>query len=74
MTARTPDGCDWTLRARGNTTELEPASQTCETTQGTVTLTFWATASDGTRQSSVMAGTDEHGGRFLLSVGSLTKR
>ncbi|MEV1169097.1 hypothetical protein [Nonomuraea sp. NPDC049784] len=73
MTARTADGCDWTFRARGNTAELEPARQTCETSLGTVTVTFWSIASDGTHQASVMAGVDERGGTFLLSVGSLTK-
>ncbi|SDM11128.1 hypothetical protein [Nonomuraea jiangxiensis] len=74
MTARTENGCAWTLTARGNTAELDPPVQTCRTAQGTATLTFWAIASDGRRQSTVMAGTDERGGNFLLSVGSLTKR
>jgi hypothetical protein len=31
-------------------------------------------ASAGRHQASVMAGTDEQGGDFLLGVGSLTKR
>ncbi|MFC7384700.1 hypothetical protein [Sphaerisporangium rhizosphaerae] len=74
VTARTADGCDWTLTARGNTAELDPAVQTCRTARGTVQLTFWAIASDGRRQASVMAGADENGGDFLLSVGALTKR
>ncbi|MDH2428423.1 hypothetical protein [Sphaerisporangium sp. TRM90804] len=74
MTARTENGCDWTLVARGNTAELEPAGQTCRTARGTTRLTFWAVASDGRHQASIMAGVDESGGSFLLSIGSLTKR
>jgi hypothetical protein len=54
--------------------ELEPALQTCQTLLGTVTVRFWAIASDGEHQASVMAGVDERGGRFLLSIGSLTKQ
>jgi hypothetical protein len=73
VTARTEDGCRWTLDARGNTAELAPAGQTCHTSAGTVTLTFWSIASDGTHQASIMAGIDAHDGSFLLSVGSLTK-
>jgi hypothetical protein len=74
MTARTEDGCSWALAARGNTAELEPALQTCQTPRGTVMVRFWAIASDGKQQASVMAGVDERGGRFLLSIGSLTKQ
>jgi hypothetical protein len=74
MTAQTQDGCRWTLAARGNTAELEPTLQTCQTPQRTVTVSFWAIASDGKHQASVMAGVDERGGRFLLSIGSLTKQ
>jgi hypothetical protein len=74
MTAQTEDGCSWTLAARGNTAELEPALQTCQTPRGTVTVRFWAIASDGKHQASVVAGVDESGGRFLLSIGSLTKQ
>ncbi|MEU8378816.1 hypothetical protein [Streptosporangium sp. NPDC048865] len=74
MRARTENGCDWTLTARGNTAKLDPAVQTCRTALGTTTLTFWTVASDGGRQASVMAGVDERGGNFVLSVGSLTKR
>jgi hypothetical protein len=74
VTARTENGCRWTFTARGNTAELDPPVQTCRTPQGEAKLTFWAIASDGRHQASVMAGTDEQGGDFLLSVGSLTKR
>jgi hypothetical protein len=74
MTAQTEDGCSWTLAARGNTAELEPALQTCQTPRRIVTVRFWAIASDGKHQASVVAGVDERGGRFLLSVGSLTKQ
>ncbi|MEO3874124.1 hypothetical protein ABGB18_35420 [Nonomuraea sp. B12E4] len=73
VTARTENGCAWTLTARGNTAELDPPVQTCRTAQGTATLTFWAIANDGRRQATVMAGADERGGSFLLSVGSLSK-
>ncbi|MGS2640121.1 hypothetical protein [Streptosporangium sp. LJ11] len=73
-TARTENGCDWTLTARGNTAKLEPAVQTCRTALGTTALTFWTIASDGGHQASVMAGVDERGGDFVLSVGGLTRR
>ncbi|WP_440105412.1 hypothetical protein [Streptosporangium sp. H16] len=72
--AQTGNRCDWTLTARGNTARLEPAVQTCRTALGTTTLTFWTIASDGGHQASVMAGVDERGGNFVLSVGGLTKQ
>jgi hypothetical protein len=74
IAARTNDECRWTLAARGNTAELDPALQTCRLSDGsTRTLTFWSIVSDGKHQASVMAGIDQRGGRFLLGVGSLTR-
>jgi hypothetical protein len=74
ITARTQDGCQWTLAALGNMAELEPAVQTCHLTGSTITLRFWSIASDGKHQVSVMAGVDKRGGNFLLGIGSLTKQ
>jgi hypothetical protein len=69
ITAKTSDGCRWTLLARGNTAELDPARQTCAAT----TLTFWAIASDGHHQDSIMTGIAPGGAFFLLSDGGLTR-
>jgi hypothetical protein len=38
-----------------------------------VTLRFWTISSDGRQQASVMTGTDERGGSFVLNIGSLTR-
>jgi hypothetical protein len=72
--ARTGNGCEWTLVVRGNTAELQPAMQTCRTGGSTMTLRFWSIASDGGHQASIMAGTDDRDGSFLLIAGSLTKQ
>jgi hypothetical protein len=74
IAARTGDGCQWTLVARGNTAELQPAVQTCRLPSSTTTLRFWSIASDGKHQASIMAGVDDHGGSFLLIIGNLTKQ
>ncbi|MFB4304333.1 hypothetical protein [Actinomadura sp. NTSP31] len=37
------------------------------------TLRYWAIASDGHRQATVMAGADPRNGEFSLSAGTLTK-
>jgi hypothetical protein len=73
ITARTGDGCRWTLVARGNTAELWPAHQTCRLGHATETLSFWSIASNGTHQISIMAGINRDGGSFLLVNGSLTR-
>lgn len=74
ITARTDDGCTWSLIARGNTAKLDPPIQTCTlTASGAITKRSWTIATDGTRQASVMTGTDEHGRGFALSGGSLSK-
>ncbi|NYI07942.1 hypothetical protein [Allostreptomyces psammosilenae] len=72
ITARTGDGCTWSLVARGNTAKLDPPIQTCTRSEsGAITLRSWTIATDGVRQASVMTGTDEHGGEFALGGGSL---
>jgi hypothetical protein len=75
VTTRTDDGCTWTLLVRGNTAKLDPPVQTCiPTGTAAVTLRYWTIASDGTRQTSIIIGTDQHGGQFAISKGSLTRR
>ncbi|MBB5914280.1 hypothetical protein BJY24_003147 [Nocardia transvalensis] len=65
--ARTDDGCEWTLEAHGNTAELSPETQTCHGMR----RNLWAVASDGTQQTTAMAGIDAGGSPFYLSNGSL---
>jgi hypothetical protein len=73
ITARTDDGCTWSLVARGNTAKLDPPIQTCTLpTSNAITIRSWTIATNGNQQATVMTGTDEHGGNFTLS-GSLTK-
>jgi hypothetical protein len=75
ITARTDDGCAWTLLARGNTAKLDPPTQTCRVSASAfVTLGYWTITTDGSGQATMMAGTDEHGADFTLTVGSLHKR
>jgi hypothetical protein len=76
ITARTANGCRWTLNVQGNTAELLPAAQTCVLATSTETLSFWSIASNGRHQASIMTGTDTHAGEvspFALSIGSLTR-
>jgi hypothetical protein len=73
ITARTADGCTWTLAVAGNTAELRPAKQACATGGATTTMSFWSIASDGRQQVSVIAGTDPKGGSYLASNTSLTR-
>lgn len=74
ITARTDDGCTWSLVARGNTAKLDPSIQTCTLPTSTaITIRFWTIATDGRQQASVMTGTDERGDSFALNVGSLSK-
>lgn len=73
ITARTGDGCTWSLVARGNTAKLDPAIQTCTLPTSTaITIRSWTIATDGRKQASVMTGTDERGGNFALTIGSLS--
>jgi hypothetical protein len=73
ITARTANGCRWTLLARGNTAELLPARQTCRRSGSAITLTFWAIASDHTQQVSILAGTGAGDSSFLMADGGLTR-
>jgi hypothetical protein len=76
IVAHTADGCRWTLAVQANTAELDPSTQTCQLASGTVTLLFWAAASDGDHQNAVMAGiTDVNGqeSNFYLYIAALTK-
>jgi hypothetical protein len=73
ITARTPDGCRWTLLARGNTAELQPARQTCHLHGSATTLTFWAIAGTRTQQVSILASTGPRDSSFLMADGGLTR-
>ncbi|MQY30085.1 hypothetical protein [Nocardia aurantia] len=70
LVARTPDGCDWTFDAHGNTAELDPPTQSC----GGVTRTFWSAAADGHRQNTITAGVAADGSHFSLTTGELTRQ
>jgi hypothetical protein len=73
ITARTDNGCTWSLVARGNTAKLDPPIQTCTLpTSNAITIRSWNIATNSNQQASVMTGTDENGGNFALS-GSLSK-
>lgn len=73
ITARTGDGCTWSLVARGNTAKLDPPIQTCTLpTAAVATIRFWTIATDGQEQAYLMTGTDEGGSSFTRR-GSLTK-
>lgn len=77
VVAHTDDGCRWTLAVQGNTAELDPPTQTCQLASGTVTLFFWAAASGGDHQNTVMAGIKDLNGEqsnFYLYIGALTKQ
>jgi hypothetical protein len=76
LVAQTPDGCRWTLAVQGNTAELNPATQTCQLATGTVSLRYWAVATDGEHADFFMAGSDNLNGQqknFYLFIGALTK-
>ncbi|WP_330254619.1 hypothetical protein OG874_08775 [Nocardia sp. NBC_00565] len=74
LTARTADGCTWTLLARGNTAKLDPPAQTCPRPgDTTITLRSWTIATDGHHQDAIMIGADEHNDAFTVGTGSLTK-
>jgi hypothetical protein len=74
--ANTPDGCRWMLSVRGNTAELDPPTQTCQVTNGTVSRRYWAIVSDGEHDNSAMPGWFNMNGQqtnLYLFIGSLTK-
>jgi hypothetical protein len=73
VSARTENGCTWTLAVAGNTAELQPAGQTCTRDGTTTTMSFWSIASNGRQQVSVIAGTDARGGGYLATNTSLTR-
>jgi hypothetical protein len=73
ISARTDDGCTWTLAVAGNTAELKPARQTCTEGGTTATMSFWSIASDGRQQVSIIAGTDPQGNSYLAANTSLTR-
>jgi hypothetical protein len=73
ISARTADGCTWTLAVAGNTAELRPAKQACTRDGATTTMTFWSIASNGRQQVAIFAGTDPKGGSYLAANTSLTR-
>jgi hypothetical protein len=73
ITARTPNGCRWTLLTSSNTAELYPARQTCYAHGSATTLTFWAIAGTRTQQVSILAGTGPRDSSFLVADGGLTR-
>jgi hypothetical protein len=73
ISARTDDGCTWTLAVAGNTAELRPARQTCTQGGAATTRSFWSIASDGGQQVSIIAGTDLHGNSYLAANTSLAR-
>lgn len=78
IVAHTPNGCDWTLAVRGNTAELDPATQTCHTANGDVSLRYWAiVTNDGEHLNAFRAGSNRLYGQpwtdDYLYVGALTR-
>lgn len=77
ITARTPDGCDWTLEVRGNTAELAPDTQTCHTPTGDISLRYWGLATDGHQMNAFLSGTTTAPAQpptdIYLFVGDLTR-
>ncbi|UFS96586.1 hypothetical protein [Nocardia huaxiensis] len=74
LTARTGNGCSWTLLVRGNTAKLDPPVQTCPRPGDTTeTRTAWTIAATGTRGSTIVVGVDEAGGALTPGAGSLAK-
>ncbi|MGI8329961.1 hypothetical protein ACRYCC_08335 [Actinomadura scrupuli] len=78
INAHTPDGCDWTMGVRGNTAELDPATQTCHTATGDSSLHYWALVTDdGQHLNGFSAGSTTAPGQpptnTFLYVGALTR-
>lgn len=78
INAHTPDGCNWTLAVRGNTAELDPATQTCHTVKGDSSLQYWALVTDdGKHMNGFRAGSTTAPGQSptntFLYVGALTR-
>jgi hypothetical protein len=78
INAHTPDGCDWTMDVRGDTAELDPATQTCHTANGNSSLHYWALVTDdGQHMNGFSAGSTTAPGQpptnTYLYVGALTR-
>ncbi|GLY78418.1 hypothetical protein Airi01_066850 [Actinoallomurus iriomotensis] len=76
--AHTPDGCYWTMNVRGDTAELDPATQTCHTATGDRSLHYWALVTDdGHHINSFSAGSTTAPGQpptnTFTYVGALTR-
>lgn len=76
--AHTPDGCNWTFAVRGNTAELDPATQTCHLATGDISFHYWALVTDdGEHMNAFRAGTTTLNGQpptnTYLFVGALTR-
>jgi len=78
INAHTPDECDWTLAVRGDTAELEPATQTCHTPNGDSSLRYWALVTDDAKHlNGFLAGSTTSDGQpptnTYLFIGALTR-
>lgn len=78
IVARTPNGCDWTLAVRGNTAELDPATQTCRLANGQTSLRYWAIVTDdGEHMNAFRTGSTKLNGQQpannCLFIGELTR-
>jgi hypothetical protein len=78
IVAHTPNGCNWTLAVRGNTAELDPATQTCHLANGQTSLHYWAIVTDdGEHLNAFRAGSTTLNGQQptnnYLFIGALTR-
>ena len=78
IVAHTPNGCNWTLAVRGNTAELDPATQTCHLADGEMSLRYWAIVTDdGEHINAFRAGSTTLNGQLpantYLFIGALTR-
>jgi hypothetical protein len=76
--AHTPNGCNWTLAVRGNTAELDPATQTCHLADGQTSLRCWAMVTDdGEHINAFSTGSTTLNGQQptnnYLFIGALTR-
>jgi hypothetical protein len=74
ITARTDDGCAWTMLVRGNTAKLDPPVQTCPGSGGrSRTIRYWTAVSDGSSQTATILGTTEQDQPFTLGFAALSR-
>ncbi|MEE3851238.1 hypothetical protein VZC37_12890 [Gordonia sp. LSe1-13] len=74
ITAQTDDGCVWSMLVRGNTAKLDPPVQTCPRPGNTTrTIRSWTAASDGTRQTAIVHGTNEQNAPFTLGYAAMQR-